>query len=488
MEKSNKTLVGIFVAAGLLLFTLALFLIGDRRQLFTSSIDLYAEFQEISGLQTGAPVHVSGGDAGEILEIIVPPGPKAKFRVRFRVIEDYQTVLRTDSVATILTDGLVGNKYLEVGAGSEQGEKVKDGDTIDSREPFDISDLMQEARDTVSKVNESIDDVKDDISNTLEGTARVVDDTDKLIVRVSDNVQNAVASGTKIASNVNAIVDRINRGEGTVGKLFNDDRLYENLQQTSGEIRQTAGNIRETTDHVREMVADVQSRHIVDDLKQTTQNVKDVTERARQAIEDFQPKEGEGLATDVRQTLAYANETMTDFSENAEALKHNWFFRGFFKKRRFFDLGEISIAKYKAGEQAPGWPVEREWLPASRLFDVQPDGSERLSKQGKQAIERAMAPMLDRARTQPIIVEGYAGEGTPADQFTRSHDRAQLVKKYLENTFFLRSNYVGIMQMGKVASDEGAGRNWEGVSLVLFSDKPPDKQKTAANQHSGPGN
>jgi phospholipid/cholesterol/gamma-HCH transport system substrate-binding protein len=482
MEKSNKTLVGIFVAAGLLLFTLALFLIGDRRQLFSSSIELYAEFQDISGLETGAPVRVSGGQAGEILEIIVPPGPQAKFRVRFRVIDDYQSVLRADSVATILTDGLVGNKFLEVGAGSEQGEKVKDGDSIDSREPFDISDLMQEARDTVSKVSETIDDVKGNLDKTLEGTARVVDDTDKLIVSVSDDVQKAVSSSSKIATNVNHIVDRINRGEGTVGKLFTDDQLYHNLQETSGEIRKTAGNMRQTTDHVREMVEEVQSRKIIADLKQTTQNIKDVTERARQAVEDFQPKEGEGLTADVRQTLAYANETMTDFSENAEALKHNWFFRGFFKKRRFFDLGEISIADYKAGKQAPGWPVDRAWLPASRLFDVQPDGSEKLSKQGKKEIERAMAPLLDRARTQPIIIEGYSAEGSPADHFTRSHDRAQLVKKYLENTFFLRPNYLGIMQMGAVPSDEGNGRFWEGVAVVLFSNQPPDKQdRTAGN-------
>jgi phospholipid/cholesterol/gamma-HCH transport system substrate-binding protein len=480
MEKSNKTLVGIFVAAGLLLFTLALFLIGDRRQLFSSSVELFAEFQEISGLQSGAPVHVSGGEAGEILEIIVPPGPQAKFRVRFRVIEDYQSVLRSDSVATILTDGLVGNKFLEIGAGSEQGQKVKDGDTIDSREPFDIADLMEQARDTVSKVNETIDEVKGDLDKTLEGTARVVDDTDKLIVRVSDDVESAVASSNKIAVNVNQIVDRINRGEGTVGKLFADDRLYRNLQETSGEIRQTAGNIRQTTDDVRKMVEEVQSRQIIADLKQTTQNVKDVTERARRAVEDFQPKEGEGLTADVRQTLAYANETMTDFSENAEALKHNWFFRGFFKKRRFFDLGEISIADYKAGKEAPGWPADRAWLAASRLFDVQPDGSEKLSKQGKKEIERAMAPLLDRARTQPIIIEGYAAKGSPADQFTRSHDRAQLVKKYLENTFFLRPNYVGIMQMGAVASDQDESGFWEGVAVVLFTDKPPDKKERAA--------
>ena len=476
MEKSNKTLVGVFVAGGLVLFTLALFLIGDRRQLFTESIELFAEFQEISGLQAGAPVRVSGGEAGEVVEIIVPPGPQATFRVRFRVTEQYHSVLRTDSVATILTDGLVGNKFMEVGAGSEQGRQVGDGDTIDSREPFDLSDIMQEVSDTITKVNESIDDVKGNINKTLEGTSNVVRHTDELIVRVSDDVEGVVASSRKIAGNVNNVIDRVNRGEGTVGKLFSDEQLYRNLKESTSDIHRTARNFRETTDRVNEMVAEVKSRDIIADVKQTTQNVKDVTERARQAVEDFQPAQGEGLAADVRQTLAHANETMIDFSENAEALKHNWFFRGFFKKRRFYDLENISVEDYKAGKQAPGWPAERVWLAAGRLFEIQSGGSEQLSEEGKKAIDQAMAKLLDRARTQPILVEGYAAEGLPAEQFTRSHRRAQLVRKYLMEAFFLRPNYVGIMQMSAVPSVLGDGKHWEGVSLVLFTDKPPDGQ------------
>jgi phospholipid/cholesterol/gamma-HCH transport system substrate-binding protein len=477
MGPTNKTLVGIFVAGGLLLFTLGLFLIGDRRQLFSDSIELYAEFQEISGLQTGAPVRVSGGNAGEVVEIIVPPGPQAKFRVRFRIVEQYQSVLRADSVATILTDGLVGNKFLEIGAGSDQGQRVEDGGSIDSREPFDLGDLMQDVRDTVTKINESVDDVKGGIDKTLESTASVVDHTDQLIVRISGDVEKVIASSSRVAANVDHIVDRVNRGEGTVGRLFTDDQLYRNLQETTGDIRNTARNIRQTTNRVDEMVAEVKSRQIIADVKQTTENVKDVTARARQALEDFQPEKGEGLAADVRQTLAHANETMLDFSENAEALKHNWFFRGFFKKRRFFDLGEISVEDYKTGKQAPGWPVERVWLRASQLFTVQPDGSEQLSDDGKAAVDRAMAKLLDRSRTRPIVVEGYASEGSEADHFTRSHDRAQRVKQYLMRAFFLRPNYIGVMQMGAVPSHEGDGRFWQGVSLVLFSSDPPKNQK-----------
>ena len=101
MTSYQKTLVGAFLAGGFLLFAVGLFWIGDRRQMFTRSITLYAEYRNVSGLQNGSVVHVGGIGAGEVLEIQVPPGPEVKFRVRFRVAERFQPILRVDSVATI---------------------------------------------------------------------------------------------------------------------------------------------------------------------------------------------------------------------------------------------------------------------------------------------------------------------------------------------------------------------------------------------------
>src|SRR3990172_1781466 len=106
MTSYQKTLVGAFLAGGFLLFAVGLFWIGDRRQMFTRSITLYAEYRNVSGLQNGSVVHVGGIGAGEVLEIQVPPGPEVKFRVRFRVAERFQPILRVDSVATIQNQGL----------------------------------------------------------------------------------------------------------------------------------------------------------------------------------------------------------------------------------------------------------------------------------------------------------------------------------------------------------------------------------------------
>ena len=480
MGSSNKATVAIFVVAGFLLFAVALFMIGDRRQLFSDNIELHAEFKDLSGLQSGAPVRVAGMDAGEVLEIRVPASPAGSFRVTFRVLEELRPILTTDSVATIQTDGLVGNKFLQVDTGTEQGTAANDGDTIQSREPFDFADLMQEVSDTVKKVSASVDDVKEDVEKAIEVVAQTTQDADDLITGVTDDIQGVASASNKIANDVQLIVHRVEAGEGTVGKLFNDDQLYANLRGTVDEVQATARNFRETTDDVQKAVAEFREKKIIDDVKESVENVKDVTERARKAIEDFQPSEGDGrgLTADLRQTVAYANETMKDLSEDAEALKRNFFFRGFFKKRRFYDLNSISVQEYKAGEGAPGWPVQREWIHASRLFTTSSDGVEKLSDSGKESIRRAMAGLVQQSKSQPIIVEGYGAGQTQADEFVISHERADLVRRYIIEQFFLKPNYVGIMQMGAVAAKGAGNENWDGVAIVLFSNKPPDEKRS----------
>src|SRR5688500_20221983 len=92
--------------------------------LFSDTFEMYAEFANIAGLQDGAKVRVAGMDAGEVEGIHVPPGPSAPFRVKLRVREDLHPLIRIDSVATIQTDGLVGNKFVQVDAGTDQAAVV----------------------------------------------------------------------------------------------------------------------------------------------------------------------------------------------------------------------------------------------------------------------------------------------------------------------------------------------------------------------------
>src|SRR4029450_13637473 len=130
--------VGAFVIGGILLFAVGLFMIGNRRMLFVDRFQVDAEFAKVTGLQKGAIVRVSGMDAGEVETILVPAKPESRFRLRMRVREAFHHLVRTYSGATIQTDGLVGNNFVQIEIGTNKSPVAPEGSLIQSREPFDF--------------------------------------------------------------------------------------------------------------------------------------------------------------------------------------------------------------------------------------------------------------------------------------------------------------------------------------------------------------
>jgi phospholipid/cholesterol/gamma-HCH transport system substrate-binding protein len=466
MPSSRNFVVGAFVVSGLLLFAVGLFMIGNRRKLFSDSFEIYAEFAQLGGLQNGATVRVAGMDAGEVLDIRVPPNPQSKFRVKMRVLEKLHPVVRKDSVATIQTEGVLGNKFLKIDPGTAQAPEAPSGSTLSGREPFDFADLLQQVRESVERIRGQADDVFVSIAKTSK-------DADELISSVSDEVQDVASSGKKISEDISVIVRGIRAGRGTVGRIFNDENLADNASKTIRDFQQTSQNLRQTSQSFSEIVSEFQDRQILEDLEEAVRNVRSVTAQGKEAIEKFQAKEGKGEAVtaELRRTVSNAREAMSDMAENMEALKHNWFFRGFFKDRGFYDLDNVTVEEYRQGKFLKKKLRHRVCVEAAQLFTETPTGSEELSDQGKERLDAAMGELIQYPRNSPIVVEGYAGKGTPEEQYLRSYDRAANARQYLVEKFHLNPNYVGIMPMGAVTANDASGQHSEGICLVLFYDK-----------------
>src|SRR3954469_6355327 len=192
MVSKDKTAMGAFVVGGLLLFGFGLFLIGDRRMLFSKSAEFYTEFAQINALEAGAKVRVGGMDAGEIVEVRVPPGPGSKFRVKFRIIEKLFPVVRTDSVASIQTDGLLGNKFLLIDIGTTG--VAAPGYTLFSREPFEIGDLLAKIRGTVTAIDDTVGEVKGDVTNATQTVAAAAQHVDQIIVSAQAPIEKFTAA------------------------------------------------------------------------------------------------------------------------------------------------------------------------------------------------------------------------------------------------------------------------------------------------------
>jgi phospholipid/cholesterol/gamma-HCH transport system substrate-binding protein len=429
------------VIAGLLLFAVGLFFIGDRRRLFTDTIEIYAEFEQIAALDNGAKVRVAGMDAGEVEEISVPAGPSARFRVRMRVREDLRQLLRRDSVASIQNDGLVGNKFVQIETGTDASPVIDEGGTILSREPFDIADLMQMMSDTLVTVNAMLVDVKARVDEALVVLSATAADAQTLMNDLGGDVRTILASTGRIAEDVTAMVDDIRKGRGSIGRLLNDEGLYDSVKSMAADAEKALAAVRE---------ASVEAKGVIADLRSEKGPVK-------------------GLTGDVQQTLASARDAMADLAEATEALKRNFFFRGFFNRRGFFDLDDVTVEQYRAGALATNdRRALRIWITADVLFERAASGAERLSAGGMARLDSAMSQFLRYPHTSPLVVEGYAEEITGDERYLSSRSRGELVREYLVSKFKLDPNYVAFMPMGAAAEGSPTGDRWDGVALALF--------------------
>lgn len=183
--------IGAFVMGGLVLFGIGLFMIGDRRSLFSRKFELYTEFSKLSGLEVGAPVWVSGMKAGEVSLIEVPAGPPSRFRVRLKIRRDLTRLVRTDSVASIQTEGLMGNTFLQVSIGSEDAPEAAPDSKIPSKDPMMFGELVQQVSDTIVTINDTIKSVQDDVQRTAKSIGESAQKAEILLTNVGKDVKAA---------------------------------------------------------------------------------------------------------------------------------------------------------------------------------------------------------------------------------------------------------------------------------------------------------
>ena len=470
MERTRKLIVGIFVGGCLVLFGVGMFLIGNSNQMFTKSFNVFADFSKITGIQNGGKVRVGGMDAGTVTRIEVPSRPEGKFRVHFRIMEKLHPIVRQDSIATIQTDGLLGNKYLQIEAGSADAPLARKDSLIQSREPFEWGDLMEEMNGVVKQVSDIMAGVKDQLVSTLSQIEGTANSTNQLVKDATPKVTSILASADRISANLREIIDGIQEGQGTVGALFKDKELYNTVKRGADKTENVVENLRDSSASAKKIINTVEESDIVPEVRQTVKNLQQITLQLKSAVDKVQSAAGEGgVVENLQRTLVDAREVMSNLSDNTEALKHNFLFRGFFKNRGFFDLGALTRPEYKSPAFGKGFKRHRVWLESVNLFSKNAKGVEVLSVEGKARLDEAMTEILNFPRNGPLMIEGFAGEGTASQQYLAGRRRAVTVQAYITVRFGLRLAYVGVISMGAEPPDKGSpGGYQEGVGIVSF--------------------
>jgi phospholipid/cholesterol/gamma-HCH transport system substrate-binding protein len=188
----SRTLrLGLFIVATLAILSTGVFLIGRNELLFGSTFRVKAEFQNVAGLNGGADVRIGGIHEGTVRYINLPRRPDEKILVAMDLKKEARAVIKKDSVAYIKSEGLVGDKYVEISFGSPEAQRLSDGETLGSELPLDMSDLIKKANQILDSTKVAVDNIED------------------------------------TSSNLKSISSKIDEGQGTAGKLINDKTIYE---------------------------------------------------------------------------------------------------------------------------------------------------------------------------------------------------------------------------------------------------------------------
>ncbi|WP_017730452.1 MlaD family protein [Nafulsella turpanensis] len=313
-DRKNAKL-GIFVLVSLILFLIGIFFIGNARDLFNPTIEIHTAFKDVGGLTRGNNVWLSGVKIGTVREVRI--ASDSIVAVTLGIRENDRRFINEDALATIGSDGLIGNTIVVIKPG-QMRDPIDDGDTIASFSEASAQDIM----------------------NMLEETG-----------------QNALI----ITEELQEIARQINSGEGTIGRLLKSPELAESLEETVISLEKTGERTAYIAGEVGQMVNRLQKNEqgpvytllndttfgttydsLLANVRVTTDNAAEVSRKLDRLTEKLDD-EGNALnvlladtvfADDLQRTINNAAEGTKTINESVEALQNHWLFGGVFRKNK----------------------------------------------------------------------------------------------------------------------------------------------------------
>ena len=461
--KNHNVIVGIFVVAAIVLFGACLFLIGNQHKAFNRHVVFYTNFQSVDGLPKGATVRVDGMDAGEVVNVQIPASPAQKFHLKMNVEERLHGLIREDSLVTVETEGLVGDKFVLIHSGTARAPEAPAESTLASKEPFDLTKMLEQAQGIMTQASSTI--------TALDGTMK---DVSGRLDTTLDTATGTLRTANGTIRNVDGVVLDVRNGKGTAGLLLEDKATATDVRQSIANVRQTTDKLNDTSARADSLLADVQTRQLIPKMDDTLTSAKAATQNLNQTSEQInttlksafaQDQYGEDAGTNLQQSLTNLNQASGNLTDDTEALKHEFFFKGFFKHRGYDNLDDLPAEQYRSGQIFKSLPETREWIDAGSLFTTNQGGEEVLSANGRQNIDQAVG-QLKEIYDKPLIIEGYASSGSPSDELVQSRRRATLVQTYLQLHYHLEPKNTGIVALSSTPPQNAGKTTFNGVSLV----------------------
>ncbi|WP_114749791.1 MlaD family protein [Pleomorphovibrio marinus] len=313
MKKSiEHSKLGGLVIAGILFLVFTLYMIGKNQNMFGSSIIITAMVDNVNGLVPGNNVRFKGMDVGTVksIEMANDSSISVQMYVRRRMVP----YIRKNALTTIGTDGLMGNKIIQIIPQPGDAEIVEEGDVIYAAVPVSTDDMMQRigsSSEFVEKTSENLFEISEKLNKSESFWALLSDSV------LTEDIKNAVGELKLAASNASSLANAGNQfmgnlkeGQGVVGRLFTDSELADDLSVSIEQIRESSKQAATMISTVNDLINNLEA--------------------------------GDGPAglllrdTSFRESLANSMvnlELSTEkFNENMEAMRSNFLFRRYFRR------------------------------------------------------------------------------------------------------------------------------------------------------------
>lgn len=312
----NNFKLGIFVMAGLLFLIVLLYMIGKNRNMFGFNYIIKARFENLQGLKTGNNVRFAGIDIGTVSNISMIND--TIMEVEMSIDNKVKNIIRTNAIASIGTDGLVGNKVVNIISLKKSAPLAENNDILNTKKPVDTDEMLR----TFYKTNNDISI----IAQQLKITMTKINDSNKLwevinnkdfannLKSSANQIKNASTHFNELTTQANNIVKDVNDGKGTLGLIIKDTAFSKSISNSMKSINNIAIKANELS---------VQLKEIMEEINRDIKNGDGI---ANKILKDSQ------IVIKINNSLNNIENGTNSFNQNMEALKHNFLFRGYFKK------------------------------------------------------------------------------------------------------------------------------------------------------------
>lgn len=351
MKNTKKALrLGIFVAAALILFVVAVYLIGSKGNLFSPTKDVFSSFKDIRGLVVGNNVRFAGINVGTVKNIRIISDTSVVVTMSIR--EDYSKYIYKNSKVQIGQEGLMGGKIVLISSGTPETGVIEDNDYLVVAEGLDIQGMiaqaqtmLREATQTVSNLNSVTDKINEgdgDIARLLNGN----DLTTQLGI-ATRKLNNSM-------SDVNEITRKVSNGQGDLGKLISDDAITDQLSGIMESLHATS----------------VKANVVVEELQQTVHAINYGEGVLPRLLHDKEL----GLSVDT--ALTRVDQGVFEVTRAAETIADSWIFRLFSKKKKDINNQSQSVTTKRQPKEFEVQPGDTIIVPVNESADPEIKRSE----------------------------------------------------------------------------------------------------------------